>query len=343
METTRATDTIRPSEISPPTEIGSPATTGSFPKSPASKIAAAVDEYVSTKRENRPTHANSASQLAHPCTRYLVLKRQSWKDETLPPLSLQYIFEEGNLHEDAVGDLLKKAGFKVIKSQTALDWPEQPNLKITGHIDGTVQVDGLELPIEIKSVSTHYFDTIQTFEDVKNHRYWFVKKWAGQLTLYLAMMNKDQGLMVLKNKNDGRIKILDVMLDYELAESLAKKAEEINHHVAAGTLPDPIEWDDNLCGRCGFYPHLCMPDIVREGAEIMDDPDLEVELERYFELKPIVSEYDKIDEVLKKKLKGRTGFCGSFEIGGKMVQVKGYSKVVPDSEYWKRNIKRLGA
>jgi CRISPR/Cas system-associated exonuclease Cas4 (RecB family) len=269
-----------------------------------------------------------------------VLKRQNWKAETLPPLSLQYIFEEGNLHEDAVGDLLKKAGFKVSKSQTALDWPEQPKLKITGHIDGTVTVDDKELPIEIKSVSTHYFDTIQTFEDIKTHKYWFVRKWAGQLTLYLTMMNKDQGLMVLKNKNDGRIKILDVMLDYDLAESLAKKAEAINAHVAAGTLPEPIEWDDNLCGRCGFYPHLCMPDIVREGAEIMDDPDLEAELERREILKPLASEYEKLEDTLKKKLNGRTGFCGSFEIGGKIVERKEYK--VDAGEYWRRNIRKLG-
>lgn len=307
--------------------------------SPASKIAQAVDEYVLTKRENRPTHANSASQLAHPCTRYLVLKRDKWGEETLPPLSLQYVFEEGNTHEDAVEDLFKKAGFKIEKSEMYLEWRVY---NITGHIDGTVQVDGREYPIEIKSVSTHYFDAIKTFDDIKNHRYWFVKKWAGQLTLYLTMMNKDAGIMVLKNKNNGQIKVLDVALDYDLAESLVKKAEGINAHVAAGTLPDPIEWDDNLCGRCGFHPHLCMPDIVREGAEIMDDPDLEAELERREELKPLVSEYNQIEDILKKKLFKRTGFCGSFEIGGKMVPVKGYSKVVPDSEYWKRNIKRLG-
>jgi hypothetical protein len=329
---------MRPPETELPSE--NPETT-SYSNSPARRIAEAVDEYVSTQRERRPIHANHASELAHPCTRYLVLKRHDWKAETLPSLSLQYIFEEGHIHEDAVSDLLKKAGFKVTKSQVSLDWPEQPSLKITGHIDGTVKVDGREYPIEVKSVSTHYFDTIQTFNDIKMHKYWFVRKWAGQLTLYLAMMNTDQGLMVLKNKNDGRVRIIDVVLDYDLAEALVKKAEVVNAHVAAKTLPDPIEWDD-CCERCGFHPHLCMPDIIREGAEIMDDPELEAELERREELKPLVKEYGEIEDDLKKKLYKRTGFCGVFEIGGKMVSVTGYTKVVQNSEYWKRNIRKLG-
>ena len=277
---------------------------------------------------------NHASELAHPCIRYLVLKRLHWQEETLPSLSLQYIFEEGNIHEDAVSTLLRNAGHKVIKSQVSLEWKAY---QLTGHIDGTI-VDEKELPVEVKSVSTHYFDTIQTFEDIKNHRYWFVRKWAGQLTLYLAMMNTDQGLMVLKNKNDGRIRILDVMLDYDLAESLIKKAETINAHVAAGTVPDPIEWDD-CCERCGFYPHLCLPDIMPEGAEIMDDPELETALERYFELKPSVTEYNQIDDVLKKRLDHRTGFCGRFEIRGKEVERQEYK--VSAGMYWRRDIRPL--
>src|SRR5437867_568445 len=51
-----------------------------------------------------------------------------------------------------------------------------------------------------------------------------------------------------------------VKLDYDYAESLLRRAERINAHVEAGTLPERIPFNEEVCPRCPFYA-LCLPDF----------------------------------------------------------------------------------
>jgi hypothetical protein len=271
--------------------------------------------------------------------RYLVLLRLYWDQETPHDIGLQYIFDEGNHQERALLKDLAEADIEIIQSQIGLQWREY---QVTGHIDGVIRWVGELLPVEIKSVNPNWWAKIDSFDDIKNHKSWIVNKWAAQMTLYLFMHNQERGLMILKNKSTGRIKALNVALDYELGEELIGKAERINKHVEAATIPDPIEWSDP-CERCGFFPHLCTPDIIRDGAEIMDDPDLEADLERWEELKPIIKEHKELDESIKARVRGKTGFCGDFEIGGTLVHMRGNPNPKPteDREYWRANIRRI--
>lgn len=278
--------------------------------------------------------------MGHPCIRHLVLLRLHWDKMTPHDLGLQYIFDEGNLQEERVVRDLLDAGIGYEQGQVGLNWKEY---QITGHIDGAIRFDRDIYPLEIKSINQAWWGQIDTFEDIKKHKSWIVRKWAAQMTLYLLMKSQSKGLMLLKNKQSGRIKVLEVSLDYDLGEELVKKAEEINEHVKLNEVPEPMKWDEDVCGKCGFYPHLCMPDIIRDGTEIMDDPELEGDLARWWALKPLAKEWNDLDSRFKNDLKGRAGFCGDFEIGGKWIDNNGNPnpKPVAPYRYWKKSIRQL--
>ena len=203
-----------------------------------------------------PCHVNRASSLGHDCERYLVYCRTDWNRRTLHPWEVQAIFDEGNRQEKSVEDDLREAGFDIVEQQRPFAFPE---LDITGHIDGKLFIPPRIIPYETKSMSPYIWDTIKTLDDMIHSKYSWVRYYPSQLNLYLLMDNNEYGIFILKNKSNGLIKVIDMHLDYELGETLLRKAERINKHVKNGTKPDQI-MDADICSRCAFR-HLCLPDM----------------------------------------------------------------------------------
>lgn len=284
-----------------------------------------------------PVNSNRASNLGHECLRYLVYERTRWQEKTLHGVELQTIFEEGNLHETAVLRDLQDAGFQVIEQQRAFQWSEY---NITGHIDAKVLIEGIAVPIEIKSCSPWIFQNIETAADLYNGKYHHLRMYPAQMTLYLLMDNKDYGLFIFKNKSNGQLKEVRMDLDYELGERLLQKAEQINQHVSADTIPPHCDYDESVCGQCG-YLHICLPDIKRDAMELKSDPELEAKLARMFELKPFKKEHDTIDKDLKKEFNRlEKAMIGNYLITGKEIQRKSYE--VKAGAYWKTDIQIIG-
>jgi len=304
-----------------------------------------IYESKAKKRQIWPVNSNRASLLGHPCLRYLVYQRTHWQEKTLPDVELQFIFDEGHLQEKAVLEALREAGFDVIEEQKALSWPKY---NITGKIDGKIIIDGKAYPIEVKSMSPYIFDSINTLDNLKFHKYHHIRGYYIQMNLYLLLEEKEKGFFILKNKSSGQIKVLEVELDYDVCEEAVKKAEQINKHVAEGTLPERIEYQHEICGRCEFR-HICLPEQhLKETVNIKDDPELEGEIERYMELKPYVDEWKHLDKALKKKLEGQTAIIGKFYVSGKWIETTKYN--IPNAvkeqyavkyKYWKRKIEVL--
>lgn len=280
-----------------------------------------------------PTHVNRASEIGHPCLRYLVFKRTRWAEATLHDVALQFVFDEGNIQERAVLRDLEDAGVAIIEQQRDYFW-DGPQL--SAHLDGKVILSADELaPIEIKSMSPFVWVKINTIEDLKYSKMTHLQKYPAQLNVYNLLSNSHRGFMILKNKSTGQLKEIEVPLDYEYAEGLLKKCEAINTHVKNGTTPDPIPWSENTCGRCQFA-HICLPEAKREAIDLTDDPELEVKLKRRAELAPLRSEYEEIDEEVKTILKERPKVvCGDFLVIGKWIEPKGRPK------YWKTSIEQL--
>lgn len=258
-------------------------------------------------------------------------------ERPLHDIGLQFIFDEGNLHEDAVLQSLHEAGIQIIEQQRSFEWKKY---QITGRIDGKIKDDENIIPIEIKSFNDWNWKAINSVGDMFKSKALYMKKYPAQLTLYLIMDEKEEGLFILKNKMNGLLKQIPLKLDFDYAESLIKKAERINAHIQAGTLPDRILYDDNISGTCPFA-HLCLPDVDHK-ANLIDDPELEIKLDRRWELKEAKDEYEELDKVIKNDLKGKSEVVvGKWQIKGKWVEKNIPAKVASVIKYWDCRIRQI--
>lgn len=301
-----------------------------------------IMESKSAKIKGYPVNANRASDLGHPCLKYHVLNRTKWNEKTLHDVRLQQIFDLGNDFEEIVLRELADARIKTIEQQRSFSWPEY---QITGHIDALIDTDDGIFPLEIKSCSPYVFKSINTIDDLKRGKYLYLRKYPVQLNLYMLMSNKEKGVFLFKEKTSGQYKEIWMDIDYDLGEQTLKRAEAINQNLAAGTIPDPIEYSPETCDECPFA-HLCVPDRIGKETELLDSAELEVILKRLDDLKPMVKEYDELDDQKKKLLEGKEKvLCGDYFITGKWIEKKTYN--VPQAtkdmylaitKYWKTTI-----
>jgi len=303
-----------------------------------------VLEAKTQKIKQYPVNANRASELGHECLRYLVLNRTRWQEKALHDARLQMIFDMGRMVEGVVQQDLRDAGFNVIEQQRAFSWAKY---QITGAIDCKLAIDGAVYPTEIKSAAPYSFESINSIEDIRHHKWHYMRKYLAQLTLYLLMDGKDRGLFLFKNKSTGELKEIWMDLDYDFAESLVQKAEAINKHVAEGTLPEPMEYKEDICQDCAFV-HICLPDRIGKEVEISDDTELIELVSRYWTLKPGAKEYDEVDKRINELVKGREKIlAGDYFIEGKYIDRTSY-EVPPEiklpykkiTQCWRKNIMR---
>jgi CRISPR/Cas system-associated exonuclease Cas4 (RecB family) len=219
-----------------------------------------------------PCRANRASMIASDCERQLVYWRTKWSEALVHDVDLEFIFREGNHHEQIVLRDLAEAGIILIEQQTYL---EDNKYQLTGHVDAVYALNGVAIPVEIKSMSEHIWRTVakrgpvvyewREVADAFDAKPW-LRKYYGQLTVYMFCKNTDRAILILKNKSTGALAQVNLQLDYGYAEELLQRCERINAHVDAGTLPDRIDYDPDVCGKCPFL-HLCLPDHA-EGPPI---------------------------------------------------------------------------
>lgn len=294
-------------------------------------ITEAILESKRRKILSYPVHSNRASDLGNPCVRYHVYNRTRWAEKSLHDVGLQQVFDLGNDFEAIVLKELAEAGIKIIEQQRSFEWKEY---QITGHVDGLVQDNGNAYPIEIKSMSPFVFDSIQDINSLKKGKYAYLRKYPTQLNLYMLMKGIERAVFLFKNKSTGAYKEVWMDLDYDLGEETLKRAEAINAHVAAGTLPDRIA-DDRQCDDCPFV-HICIPDHVGKEVEI-DTGELEVMLDRLEALKEAKKEYEEIDGQVKRLVEGREKIlAGAWYISGRWVDKKEFT--VKAGRYWSKKI-----
>lgn len=283
-----------------------------------------------------PVNSNRASEIGHPCLRYLTYSRTHWQERALHDVGLQMIFDMGNEVERIVMRMLDDANVKVIEQQRSYAWTVH---QLTGHIDGKLIENGNAYPFDVKSSSPYIFDSIQSLDDLKRSKYQHLRKYPAQLQCYLMMGEEEQGLFIFMNKVSGALKEIWMDRDELLGQEIIDKCLTINDRVKDGSLPDRIEYDDQVCGSCAFA-HICLPDRAGCEAEIVDDAELEAMLDRLQELKDAKKEYESLDKEITAVVKGRDKLMvGNWWITGKWVMRKGFT--IEDSKYWKRSISRI--
>jgi hypothetical protein len=292
-------------------------------KDPIEVAAWIEDEYMrqlSHKCQVWPPRSNRASEIAHPCTRYLVLDRTRGAEAKPPSPEIQAIFELGKLIERAtVAELISELGIEWVWGQRGFD---DTALQISGMLDGGVELAHREvLPGEIKSTQGTIFDSIRSgaagVHDMLNNRTWMVRKWIGQMIIYLHLTGESAGLMILRDKWFWRIRVVPVVASMDIVrremQRLIKRAEAVNKHLAEGTVPERIEYREAVCGRCKLKM-VCMPGLQGEGLDIVADEKLvELMLERD-ELDGHFRRYKEVDEAVKAALRslGREVIVGGL-------------------------------
>lgn len=282
--------------------------------SQAEEIAAEIGQRFDAARQGKREpwdHSawNWASEIGHPCKKFLVHARVDWKDRQLMDIDGEYRVEEGSRAEWQLKKDLGDIGFQLNESQRTFTVPD---LKIKGKVDGLLPLNReirslpklIAVPIEIKTVNPNYWETTKTIEDIKRHRAWWIRGYPSQLNVYLYAPNSPFGFFILKTFGK-RPRILPMLLDYDRLDGDFRKIEDVNRHVEAGTYPEPIPYDPQICGMCDFS-HLCQP-LKATKMEEVSQGDVPL-LEFYLELK---EQKEKFDD-LHKKLVGTKDKPGRY-------------------------------
>lgn len=276
------------------------------------------------------------------CDRQIAYGVAEWKIKKLPTIDLQARFEVGHLMEREMTKELLEMGFDFQGGQEAVTVHGKGGILLaTGRIDGFIKWEGEKIPVEFKSMHPNIFNQVETIEDFQRKPW--LRKYIRQLQMYMFGHAKEYGLFGLTDCLGGK-KWFILYLDLGECELLLQRLENVVGHLSKGTLPDRINYSEQVCGRCD-WAHMCLPDIMRSEAEILTDPELIAQLERREELDSLASEYDKLDKAVKAKLKGvRKGVAGEFFINGSEKTRRAFAKgpEIEPTKYWQVDIQRIG-
>lgn len=279
-----------------------------------------------------------ASNLGHPCERYLYLLIKHWEEQKPHDVGLQNIFDLGNTLEEHTIKNIKEAGLEVI-TPTQRSW--QVEVKggiITGREDVRIKDEnGNLLPVEIKGLSPFEYDKLNSVDDFLKSKKPYVQGYPAQLFIYMLHFGKETGFFALTNKLTGETKFIEVPFDYELGETYLSKAERIYKALAANEPPESCD-NIEMCDKCPLA-HIC-GDVKRKPADVDIDDELDELINRKQELSEAKKEYEAVDKQIKQKVGEREKvITGQYLIERKSFLKKAFT--VPESTQWRMTIKRL--
>ncbi len=277
-----------------------------------------------------------ASNIGHPCERYLYLLITRWEEQEPHDAGLQNIFDLGNTLETHTINNLKEAGYEII-TPTQYSFQIKDPL-ITGREDLRIKDENGELiPVEVKGISPFEFDRLKSPEDFLHSKKPYIRQYPAQLLMYMYHFGKLYGFFALTNKLTGETRMIRMDFDWDMADELLKKAERIYKAIETNCLPDAVE-NIELCDGCKLS-HICGL-CRRASADIECDDELNSLITRKYELKEYVNQYQEIDGKIKSKIGERDKvITGDYLVQRKQIRKKSYS--VPERVEYRLQIKKL--
>lgn len=306
----------------------------------AAYISGKISEFVQSEIVVYPCEHLRASNIGHPCERYLYLLIRHWEEQKPHDESLQNIFDLGNSIEEYTIKKLKDSGLEVI-TPTQRSWRVE-NPLITGREDVRIKdpETGELFPAEIKGLSPFEWEKLNCVEDFYKSRRHYVRAYPSQLLVYCWKFEKEKGFFVLTNKVTGEIKVIDVPFDWDRADQLLKKGERIYAALedkTGKTIPDACD-DVTVCENCSMR-HLCTAAINRTETAI-DDGEIEEAIDRKNDLVAAYKEYGELTEKIKHMVGDREKvISGKYVITAKWIQKTAYT--VSARQERRLTIKRL--
>jgi hypothetical protein len=286
----------------------------------ASLTQAIRDDLVAHRRTPSP-HDSVWASSSRACLRRMVYELTVPDQQLAPEADLLAKFEHGNARELDILAALTRLGrhgdlpFRITRQQERFvlrDRKARP--AIVGRVDAFVEIESVRAPIEIKSWSPYVVDRIERFEDL------YASPWtaggASQILAYMLGAAVPYGLLVLDTRAIPKILHVDLDANLDYIETFLARAEAVLDHVEAGTLPDYHD-DPDECARCSFLGTCNPPLVATSVLQVLDDPELEVALERREELRKPGKAFAELDAEIKQRLRGVThAVIGQFEIRG---------------------------
>lgn len=292
----------------------------------AENIYKQVRKEVESRIKVYPCNNLRASNIGHPCERYLYLLIRHWDEQTPHDFGLQNIFDLGNSIEEYTITKLKAAGFEVI-TPTQRSWKVE-NPLITGREDIRIKdpEDGQFYPVEIKGLSPFEWERLNCVEDFYVSKKYYVRAYPSQLLVYMWRFEKEKGFFILTNKLTGELKPIEVPFDWERADALLKKGERIYNALydsSSGIMPEPCQ-DISVCEDCKLR-HICTVEHEHMEVEI-DSGELENLIQRKEELAASYREYNDINEQIKRYMINHDKvIAGEYLVQAKMIEKKAFT------------------
>lgn len=296
-----------------------------------------IKENKQSKIKLYPCNNLRASNVGHPCERYLYLSIKNWEDKKLYNETTQCIFDLGNKIEEYVIQTLKDAGFEVI-TPTIRAWKVEKPL-ITGREDLRIKLeDGQFYPVEVKGLSPQEWDKLDSVQDFLNSKKYYVRAYPAQLYIYMYQFGKEKGYFALCNKLTGEIKLIEVPFDYDYAEKILQKAERIYKCIAEEKLPESCE-DISVCEYCDLA-HVCTANIKRVEADVDVSGELDELIDRKQKLSEAYREYQEVNDLIKKTVGEREKIISNkYVLEKKVIHKNEY--IVQARDEVRINVKRL--
>lgn len=289
----------------------------------AEYISDKVSAFVQSEIKVYPCNNLRASNIGHPCERYLYLLIKHWDEQQPHDEGLQNIFDFGNSVEAYTIQKLKDAGLEVI-TPTQRSWKVE-NPLITGREDIRIKdpEDGQLYPAEIKGLSPYEWERMNTIDDFYSSKRHYVRSYPSQLMVYCWRFEKEKGFFILTNKLTGKLKIIEVPFDWECADALLKKGERVYAALAGGDIPDACE-DITVCEQCSLR-HICTANIQRPATDI-DGGELEALIDRKNELAEGYRAYNEANNEIKRLMGERESvLAGKYVVTSKIIEKKAYT------------------
>ena len=303
----------------------------------AEQIMSAIEAEAKSRIAVHPCEHLRASNIGHPCERYLYLLIKNWELQDPHDVGLQHIFDLGNKMEEYVIEKLKASGLEVF-TPVQRSWRVE-NPLITGREDVRIKdpETGDLLPGEIKGLSPFEFDRLNTIEDFYQSKHHYVRAYPSQLLTYMWKFEKEHGFFILANKVNGKIKVIDVPFDWDRADALLKKGERIYKALESGTPPEATD-DGSVCSTCSMRM-VCT--AAHSPAEMQfDDGELEDLIKRKEDLTAAYQEYNKVNDEIKTAVGDREKIlAGDYVVTVKTIHKGSY--MVKERDERRISVKRL--
>jgi len=321
-------------------------------------IEGAIDQHFQRRVENvYPVNNTWASEIGHPCARFLVYRQTEWRIQKKFESYHGALFDLGNLHgkralrvlEDALDGSPATRHIEVQQAEVSL--PEN-EYGITGRLDcvlkiGRVGKRSLYVPGEVKGLADANYRKINCEDDMRNATAVYLRKYPGQLQIYMRLTETEHGVFILCSKQSGGFKLIDIRHDKAYTDALIAKAVVVKSAARKykasrsdtgreKALPKRLDWTSTVCGTCGFLG-VCIPDMAQlSGVEnLLGDNEMEALCKEYSEVKEQAAAYRSADQKLKKHMKV---ICEGMEVGdmktimlpGHNVEVKIGEQVMPE-------------